>query len=81
MQTQANIDWKLAPKDARWWGIDGNGEFFGGLFAAEVELAEVAKDETLVGLAAQHCFQQVVQFGGELGLWINAILGGTHSDN
>ena len=26
MQTQADIDWKLAPKDARWWGIDGYGE-------------------------------------------------------
>jgi hypothetical protein len=62
-------------------GIDGDGEFFGGRFAAEVELAEVAKDETLVGFATQHCFQQVVEFGGEHGLWINAILGGTHSDN
>ncbi len=21
-----NIDWKLAPKNARWWGVDANGE-------------------------------------------------------
>jgi hypothetical protein len=62
-------------------GIDGDGEFFGGLFAAKVELAEIAKDETLVGFATEHCFQQVVEFGGEQGLWINAILDGTHSDN
>ena len=62
-------------------GVDGDGEFLGGLLAAKVELAEVAKDETLVGLAAQHCFQQVVQFCRELGLWINAILCDAHSNN
>ena len=26
MQTSANFDWKQAPKEARWWSMDANGQ-------------------------------------------------------